>query len=249
MTAMRVVSDKQGDYLPFEEGGDSTEPIENKTEHRNVSILWVLMSGAGFLADAYDLFVINIAVDIMARCSHEQPLTIVMISTVKSMAVAGAIVGQIVFGSLADIIGRRRIFIITCYLVIVGSVLSGLAVDSRSFGIYSQIATWRFVLGVGIGGEYPLSAAITAESSRYGSEIRNLATVQCAPVKFLFHASSHTVTLSVIAGVQHAGSGHTSLRCSPCRVDTQPGRKLRCAVATSSALWGVSDGRRVFPQV
>jgi hypothetical protein len=185
MNSMRVVSDKQGDYLPCEEGGDNAEPTENKTDYRNVSILWVLMSGAGFLADAYDLFVINIAVDIMARCSHEQPLTIAMISTVKSMAVAGAIVGQIAFGSLADIIDRRRIFIITCYLVMVGSVLSGLAVDSRTFGIYSQIATWRFVLGVGIGGEYPLSAAITAESSRHGSEIRNLAMVQCAPLMFL----------------------------------------------------------------
>jgi MFS family permease len=247
MNAMRVVFDKQGDYVPCEKGGDSAEPTESKTGHRNVSMLWLLMSGAGFLADAYDLFVINIAVDIMARCSHEQPLTIPMISTVKSMAVAGAIVGQIAFGNLADIIGRRRIFIITCYLVIAGSVLSGLAVDSRIFGIYSQIATWRFVLGVGIGGEYPLSAAITAESSHHGSEIRNLAMVHCAPVTFLF--TSDPVTLPVIAGVQHARAGHTSVRCGPCCVDTQPGRKLRCTVAPSSALWGVSDGRSVFPQV
>jgi hypothetical protein len=203
MNAMRIVSDKQGDYLPCEKGGDSAEPTENNTVNRNVSVLWVLMSGAGFLADAYDLFVINIAVDIMAQCSHEQPLTIAMISTVKSMAVAGAIVGQVVFGSLADIIGRKRIFIITCYLVMVGSVLSGLAVDSRTFGIYSQIAIWRFVLGVGIGGEYPLSAAITAESSRHGSEIRNLAMVQCAPVMLLFHVRSRNTTCNC--------------RCSACK--------------------------------
>lgn len=165
-------------YTPCEGGTDATEPREelsHKTQH--VSFLWVLMSGAGFLADAYDLFVINIAVDIMARCPYKQPLTMATISTVKSMAVGGAIIGQILFGTLADIIGRKQIFIATCYLVMLGCILSGLAVDSQVFGIYSQVALWRFLLGVGIGGEYPLSAAITAESSHSGAEIRNLAMV------------------------------------------------------------------------
>jgi PHS family inorganic phosphate transporter-like MFS transporter len=114
-----------------------------------ISFSRVLLSGAGFFADAYDLFVINIAVDIMSKVSYEESLTTEVKSAIKSMALAGAIVGQLLFGSLADLIGRRRIFITTCVLVIVGAICSSQAQDTKgSFGIYSQIIFWRFILGL-----------------------------------------------------------------------------------------------------
>lgn len=139
----------------------------------------VLISGAGFLADAYDLFVINLSVDLMSRCEYKSELTSVLKSRIKSMALAGAIVGQLGFGSVADLIGRKWVFIMTCTIVILGSVLSATVVDSSGgFGIFSQLSLWRFLLGVGVGGEYPLSAAVTAESSDPGTEIRNLAMVR-----------------------------------------------------------------------
>ena len=161
----------------------------------------VLLSGAGFLADAYDLFVINIVVDIMDKEDYHQSLTDSMKANVKAMALIGAVVGQLGFGASADIIGRRRIFIITCALVIIGALGSSLVTDSEgSFGIYSQLSFWRFILGVGVGkyivastvlyswliwcdindilgGEYPLSAAITSESSEDADRTRNLAMV------------------------------------------------------------------------
>jgi PHS family inorganic phosphate transporter-like MFS transporter len=34
-----------------------------------------------------------------------------------------------------------------------------------SFGVYEQLAVWRFILGFGVGGEYPLSATITSEGA------------------------------------------------------------------------------------
>ena len=109
----------------------------------------VILSGAGFFADAYDLFVINIAVDMMNKVSYRQELTIEVKSNIKSMALAGAIVGQLFFGSLADLIGRRKIFITTCVLVVVGAICSSQAQDTEgSFGIYSQIIFWRFILGM-----------------------------------------------------------------------------------------------------
>lgn len=141
----------------------------------------VLISGAGFLADAYDLFVINIAVDLMARCNYQTALTTAHKSTIKSMALAGSVIGQLVFGSIADLIGRKRVFIMTCAIVILGAMLSACAIDSGgTFGLYTQVSMWRFWLGVGVGGEYPLSAAVTTESSQKGHEIRNLSMVMIA---------------------------------------------------------------------
>lgn len=113
------------------------------------------------------------------------------------MALVGAVVGQLGCGAIADLIGRRKIFIATCSLVIigeklrtlvevsscttiwyVGALLSACVQDTTgSFGIYSQLCLWRFILGVGVGGEYPLSASITAESSQNANLAKNLALV------------------------------------------------------------------------
>ena len=82
---------------------------------------------------------------------------------VASAALFGSILGQVVAGSLADIIGRKKIFVATAVLIAVGSVGSALSHDSPGiFTIYSQIACWRFFLGAGVGGEYPLAATVTS---------------------------------------------------------------------------------------
>ena len=88
----------------------------------------------------------------MNEKSYHQPLSKNMKATVKSMALVGAVFGQLFFGSLADVIGRKRIFVTTCFLVILGAVLSSAVQDNTgSFGIYSQLSLWRFVLGFGVG--------------------------------------------------------------------------------------------------
>jgi MFS transporter, PHS family, inorganic phosphate transporter len=144
------------------------------------SVDWtrIPICGAGFFADSYDLYVINVVVDLMAQCGYIQPLSVTLKSTLKTMALIGNIVGQLGFGACADLIGRRTVFIITCSLVIIGAILSASVQNTTgSFGIYYQLCLWRFILGVGIGGEYPLSAIITNESSLPEDRARNLAAV------------------------------------------------------------------------
>lgn len=62
--------------------------------------------------------------------------------------VAGAVLGAIVFGGLADRYGRRRLFFITLALYASATVGSGFAPD------YPVFAALRFLTGAGIGGEY-----------------------------------------------------------------------------------------------
>eukprot|EP01031_Cornospumella_fuschlensis_P031880 gene31880-38546_t len=150
--------------------------MEEVNPHLRTDYGKICISGAGFLADAYDLFVINIAVDLMGKVSYHQPLTNHMKSMIKSMALAGAILGQLAFGAVADLIGRKKVFIATCILVICGSLLSAVVVDS-TWGIFTQLCICRFFLGVGIGGEYPLSASVTSEGSTLDTQNRNLALV------------------------------------------------------------------------
>ena len=128
-------------------------PEISKEVQKPIQFSRVLISGAGFLADAYDLFVINVALDIMSKHNQfHQPISKQMKSNVKTFALIGAVVGQIGFGATADLIGRRKVFIITCSMVIICALLSATIQNTETFGIYSQLCLWRFFLGVGVGG-------------------------------------------------------------------------------------------------
>ena len=158
-----------------------------------MSVLGNLTVAAGFLADAYDLFVINIVVLLLRACYGESHAGEAAVATA---ALAGAVIGQLVFGALADRIGRRTGFIVTLSLVAVGGVLSGLVwapapsqnnadsdedsgptSSSGSSGFWALLATTRFILGMGVGGEYPLSATISVEQSAAAQRGKRTAAV------------------------------------------------------------------------
>jgi MFS family permease len=75
-------------------------------------------------------------------------LTSTQVGTAAGAYVAGAVIGAILFGGLADRYGRRRLFFTTLGLYAVATVASGFAPDFFVF------ATLRFLTGAGIGGEY-----------------------------------------------------------------------------------------------
>jgi MFS family permease len=62
--------------------------------------------------------------------------------------IAGAILGALLFGHLADRHGRKRLFLITLALYVLATSATGL---SNGFGMF---AICRFFTGMGIGGEY-----------------------------------------------------------------------------------------------
>lgn len=65
-----------------------------------------------------------------------------------SAYLAGAVVGAIVFGWLADRLGRKRLFFATLLLYTAASIATGFAWDAWSFALF------RALTGAGIGGEY-----------------------------------------------------------------------------------------------
>ena len=62
------------------------------------------------------------------------------------------------FGRVADLVGRKKILnLLVAVIMVVGVVASALA-RSQAFLILA-----RFVLGLGIGGDYPVSAVLMSE--------------------------------------------------------------------------------------
>jgi MFS family permease len=62
--------------------------------------------------------------------------------------VAGGAAGALVLGYLTDRLGRKRLFVATLLIYLAGTVATAFAWDFWSFGFF------RFITGLGIGGEY-----------------------------------------------------------------------------------------------
>ena len=114
----------------------------------------VLASGVGFFTDAYDLFVIGIA---SALISKDWNLSAGHLALLNSTMLFAAFVGAFVFGRFADMIGRKRVYWIVAAIMIAGALGSAL---SQSFWV---LIAFRFVLGFGVGGDYPVSAVMVSE--------------------------------------------------------------------------------------
>ena len=100
----------------------------------------VIISGVGFFTDAYDLFVIGTAAALVAVQWH---LSTLQTSWVTGAAILGAFVGAFTFGRIADVIGRKKVYVTVAVIMIFGAVASAFAPDF----IFLVIA--RLVLGLG----------------------------------------------------------------------------------------------------
>jgi MFS transporter, PHS family, inorganic phosphate transporter len=114
----------------------------------------VLASGMGFFTDAYDLFVIGVA---SALISKDWNLGSGRLALLNSTMLFAAFVGAFVFGRFADVIGRKRVYWIVAAIMIAGALGSALSAS------YWMLIAFRFVLGFGVGGDYPVSAVMVSE--------------------------------------------------------------------------------------
>jgi MFS family permease len=77
---------------------------------------------------------------------------------ISSITNLGMLAGGVIFGILADKFGRVRIFTYTILLFAVGTALTGLAQNIE------QVYLFRFIAGLGAGGEYGIGMALVAEA-------------------------------------------------------------------------------------
>ncbi|KAH7573243.1 hypothetical protein ACOSQ2_007062 [Xanthoceras sorbifolium] len=130
----------------------------------------IVIAGMGFFTDAYDLFCISLVTKLLGRIYYHvdgapKPGTLPpnVSAAVNGVAFCGTLAGQLFFGWLGDKMGRKRVYGITLILMVVNSLASGLSFGSSAKGVMATLCFFRFWLGFGIGGDYPLSATIMSE--------------------------------------------------------------------------------------
>src|ERR1700753_2150346 len=90
------------------------------------SFHWKAMvtSGMGFFTDAYDLFIIGVALSVLTPLWH---LSTIEISLVGSTSLIAAALGSVIFGRIADYIGRKTVYSLTLIVLAAGAIASSLA--------------------------------------------------------------------------------------------------------------------------
>jgi PHS family inorganic phosphate transporter-like MFS transporter len=123
-----------------------------------------VVAGVGFFTDAYDIFAINIASTMLGYVYGKgQKLNKNQDLGVKVATPIGTFFGQLLFGWLADVVGRKRMYGVELMIIIIATFAQALSGDGKVVHIIGVLVVWRFLMGIGIGGDYPLSAVISSE--------------------------------------------------------------------------------------
>ncbi|MCJ1335037.1 acid phosphatase pho5 [Bachmanniomyces sp. S44760] len=129
----------------------------------------IVVAGIGFFTDAYDIFAVGLVTTMLGvvywHDATKNPGTIPSTSdtAIKVATSGGTVIGQVGFGALADIVGRKRMYGLELILIIFTTLAQSLSSASPSMNIVGLIIFWRVLMGIGIGGDYPLSSIITSE--------------------------------------------------------------------------------------
>ncbi|XP_061348107.1 low affinity inorganic phosphate transporter 4-like [Gastrolobium bilobum] len=130
----------------------------------------IVIAGMGFFTDAYDLFCITTVSKLLGRLYYFDPSTgkpgklpVPVNNAVTGVALIGTLAGQLVFGWLGDKLGRKKVYGITLVIMFVCAICSGLSFGLTPKSVIGTLCFFRFWLGFGIGGDYPLSATIMSE--------------------------------------------------------------------------------------
>ncbi|SDV46138.1 MFS transporter [Chitinasiproducens palmae] len=154
---------------------------------------WRSFSSAyiGWMLDIMDLMLFAMVIRFISADLHFDKGVAGAIASLTLLATA---VGGLIFGYLADRIGRTRSMVLSILCYSVGTALCGFA-DS-----VAQLLVFRFILGLGIGGEWSAGAALITETWPAEHRGKVMAWVQSA-----FAAGYALAALVAAAVLPHLG--------------------------------------------
>jgi len=134
--------------------GPRTDPFRTAIPARLDRLPWsrfhmlvILALGITWILDGLEVTIVGTLGPILQR-ADTLALTTSEVGAASSAYVAGAVAGALFFGWLTDRVGRKQIFFLTLGLYVIGVGLSAASWNFASF------AAFRFITGLGIGGEY-----------------------------------------------------------------------------------------------
>ncbi|MGH8012526.1 MAG: MFS transporter [Candidatus Binataceae bacterium] len=110
---------------------------------------WLLVIGLGitWVLDGLEITLMG-AISAVLQRPNVLNFTASEIGFISSCYLAGAVIGALIFGHLTDRFGRRKFFFLSLGIYLGGVALTAISWNLASFSVF------RFITGMGIGGEY-----------------------------------------------------------------------------------------------
>jgi MFS family permease len=129
----------------------------------------LVAAGLGWMLDAFDVMLYSLVIAFIIRDLHMSKQSAGLLNTLTLLASG---IGGLLFGFIADRIGRTRALMLSILTYSICSFASGLATSVLT------LAVIRFLLGLGMGGEWNTGATLVAETWPTHLRARALAVVQ-----------------------------------------------------------------------
>ncbi len=162
---------------------------------RRRSVTWIVsLATVGLVFDGYDLVVYGTVVPLFLRDPGQiGEVTPALAGALGSYALIGVLVGALLAGSFADVVGRRKVMLTAYAWFSVGMALTALATSTTAFGLL------RFVTGIGVGALVATTGALVAEFAPAGRKnLANAITYSGVPLGSLLAALLAILLLETI---------------------------------------------------
>ncbi|GAA3169837.1 MULTISPECIES: MFS transporter [Streptomyces] len=115
----------------------------------------VVASAVGYGLEGFDLLILSFALSAVTAGLH---LTSTQAGSLTTLTLIGCVAGGLLFGMLSDRLGRIRVL---SWSIVLFAVFTGATALAQDF---PQLAAFRFLAGMGIGGEFGIGMALAAEA-------------------------------------------------------------------------------------
>lgn len=114
----------------------------------------LIIHGFGWLFDAMDVGIITFVIVALAK---DWGLSTLQLSLIASSSLVGMFVGATISGIIADYFGRKKVFQMTLLIFSISTLLCAISWNVTSIIIF------RFLVGIGLGGELPVVSSLLSE--------------------------------------------------------------------------------------
>src|SRR5436305_8667451 len=129
----------------------------------------LLAASLGWMLDAFDAMLYAL---VLAHVMRDLGMTKGMAGLLNSLTLLASGVGGVAFGFIADRVGRKRALMLSILTYSICSFASGLSTSVLTLAIF------RFILGLGMGGEWNTGATLVAETWPTELRAKAIAIVQ-----------------------------------------------------------------------
>jgi MFS transporter, AAHS family, benzoate transport protein len=142
-----------------------TRTPEQEARRRNTVVWVVSLAFVGLVFDGYDLVVYGTVLSTFLRdLTQIGTVTPAVGGALGSYALVGVLVGALLAGTVADVIGRRKVMLLSYGWFSVGMAVTALMTTTTGFGLM------RFVTGLGVGALVATTGAIVSEFAPPGKK-------------------------------------------------------------------------------